>query len=98
MADFLGTYTLRNSAEDTFSLTIDEILYVFRQVWNTNGFWILDVFDQNRVVIISGIRLVAGINLCDQYPEIRFNMLIDTDTDPTRDNLDLYPIEFYTKD
>ncbi len=98
MADLLGTYILRYSPEDNFSMTIDGLFYTFRQLWNTEGFWTIDIFDADKVIIISGIRLVAGINLLDQYPVLRFNILIDTDTDPTRDNLELYPLQFYTKD
>lgn len=98
MADLLGTFILKDSPEDNFNLTVDEILYVFKSRWNNNGFWTLDIYDQNKNIIVAGIKLVAGINLCDQYPEINFNILIDTDDDPTRDDLELFPLQFYTKD
>ena len=98
MPDYLGQYILRESPEDNFSMTVDDVFYNFRQLWNTNGFWTIDIFDSDNVIIISGIRLVAGIYLLNQYPALRFNILIDTDTDPTYENLELYPLKFYTKD
>jgi hypothetical protein len=38
----------------------------------TNEFWTLDIEDANGNKIISGITLVYGIDLLEQYPHLNF--------------------------
>jgi hypothetical protein len=95
--ELLGTYILNNSPEELFSLIIGDNSYTIRQLWNTIGFWTIDIFDEQKVVIISGIKLVSGIFLLNQYPELNFDILIDTRFDISRNDLDQYPLQVYLK-
>lgn len=51
-------------------LVLDTIQYTFTFHWNTLGFWTLDILNVNSLILISGIRLVIGINLISDYPDL----------------------------
>jgi hypothetical protein len=86
--------------EETFQITLFDIFYNIRQLWNTVGqFWTLDIRDSDNNALVLGVKLVCGIFLLDQYPQVRFNLKCDNDlTDPSRDNLTEFPFEVTNKD
>lgn len=82
-----GIIKLANSPDETFSIVINETLYTFRQMWNTLGFWTLSIFDDAGTALIHNAKLVSGIFILEQYPSIEFDLYIDTELDPQRDNI-----------
>lgn len=68
-----------------------------RQIWNTLGFWTLDISDENNSILIYGVKLIAGEFILKQYPEILFDIKIDGDIDPTSDNLTSLIVGVYEK-
>lgn len=78
-----------------FSITLSGVNYNLR-VWfnaDTQGGWYLDIFDDNDVLILTGIPLVTGDDLLGQYEYLGINgsLQVETDTDlaapPTFENL-----------
>ena len=96
MANFLP---LTNNPEESFSLTIDDILYNFKQLWNADGeFWTLDILDSDGVALVYGVKIVTQWNLLEQYPAIPFELRASNDNDPTRNNLAAFLVEVTIKD
>ena len=87
-----------NNPEESFSITIFGVVYNMRQLWNTLGFWTLDIADSSGATLVAGIKLMAGINITKQYPGIRFNLQSSDIADPTRYNLDSSAFEVTNKD
>ncbi len=78
----------------TFRVTLVNVTYVWTIKWNQIAkLWVVDIDDQNNKRILSGVPLVTGTNLLEQYGYLNFNfsMASFTDTDtaapPTFDNL-----------
>ena len=94
----MSTLPLTNDPERNFQVTILDIIYNIRQLWNTIGYWAIDILDENNSVIIYGIKLVTKTELTAQYPEIRFNLRSENDSDPNRNNLDQLQLEITQKD
>ena len=94
------TFPLTLNPEETFQMTLFEQFYNFRQLWNTAGqFWTLDVRDEDNVALALGIKLVTGIFLLSQYPQIRFNLKSDNLlADPGREDLTEFVFEITNKD
>ena len=85
--------------EETFQITIFESLYNMRQLWNTLGFWTLDIRDENSDPLAIGVKLVTGIFLLKQYPQIRFDIKSDSLlADPGRFDLTSFVFEVTNKD
>jgi len=89
---------LTNNPEESFRVSINEIVYNFKQLWNTIGFWTLDISDEDNNIIVSGVKLVTGEFLLRQYPQILFDLKSTSEEDPTRDNLDIFLLEVTDKD
>ncbi len=89
---------LTNNPEESFNISIFDIIYNFRQLWNEYGFWTLDIKDADGIVLVYGVKIVAGHPLLEQYPEIPFDLLNSTEIDPTRNNLDEFQLEVISKD
>ena len=83
----MSSLPLTNSPAETFSVVIFSVVYNMRQVWNTLGFWTLDILDEDGVALTYGVRLVTRTNLLDQYPNIPFNLRSEAVSDPARNNL-----------
>lgn len=79
---------LSNSPSQKFSSAINEKLYNFEVNWNNNGFWVMDIKDEDREVY--GIKLVCGIDILAPFPHLDFEMKCDAAEDPTRFNLDSF--------
>lgn len=85
--------------EETFQIVIFENLYNLRQLWNTRGFWTLDINDQDNEPMVLGVKLVSGIFLLKQYPNVRFDLKSDNLlANPTRSDLDTFVFEITNKD
>jgi len=90
--------SLTNNPEETFNISILNIVYSFRQLWNENGFWTLDISDSDENILVYGVKIVAGAFLLEQYPDIPFDLKNDTEIDPSRNNLNEFIIEVFNKD
>ena len=94
----LGELKLNSSPEEAIKVVIDEVVYDFRQLWNTLGFWTIDILtDDNTVPLVYGVKLVSGSFLLQQYVDIPFDIKIDSEVDPTRSNIENYILEIYSK-
>jgi len=74
----------------TLTISLVGTSYNFQIIWRGNQY-ILDIFDINNNAIVTGISLVTGVNLMEQfrYLNLGFNMFVSTDITP---NLDVnYP-------
>jgi len=50
-------------------IVLNDISYVFNLEWNSRfEYWSLSVMDVNETPIVSGIKLVYGIDLFAQFP------------------------------
>ena len=50
-------------------IAIDGLPYRFSFIWNERfSFWTMSILTRDLTKIISGIKLVLGYNLFDQYP------------------------------
>lgn len=89
---------LTTNPEETFSISIFDIVYNFKQLRNTLGFWTLDILDADGNVLVYGVRIVTQEYLLKQYPSIPFDLYSATETDPSRTNLDEFKLEIVDKD
>jgi len=89
---------LTNNPEESFSISINEVLYNFRQLWNTYGFWTLDISDADGNVLVYGVKIITKEFILRQYPQIRFDLRSLNDNDPDRDNLSEFKLEVIDKD
>lgn len=89
---------LTNNSEEIFSASVFETVYNFRQLWNDNGFWTLDIRDADDTPIVLGVKLITQERLLRQFPDIVFDLISDNATDPVRDNLDGFSLEVIAKD
>ena len=77
-------------------LTVDlaGVTYTLRLTWNLHmQTWVLDISTSEEVPILSGVPLVTGTNLFEQYDHLSFGGILYTTTDhdanapPSFDNL-----------
>lgn len=86
-----------------FSITLEAVVYYFSFEWNDRGgFWTMDIFDQDQVQIVAGIRMVVNINLLGRFnnPKLPAGTLYILDTsgknnDPAVDNFGSVVLLFY---
>jgi len=84
---------LTNNPEETFSASIFGTLYNFRQLWNTLGFWTIDILDENNNPLIYGVKILAKTSLLSQHTHIPFDLISNDEEDPERDTLDAFTLE-----
>lgn len=89
---------LTNNPEETFNISILETIYLFRQLWNDNGFWTLDIKDADGNILVLGVKIITQEHLLRQYPQLRFDLLSANAADPIRTNLDSFLLEVIDKD
>jgi len=89
---------LTNNPSETFSFNIDGIIYKFKQMWNTQGFWTLDILDINDNAFIHGVKIVTKENLLFMHPGIPFDLRSERTNDPLRDTLNQFELEVLDKD
>ena len=87
-----------NNPSETLSVSMFGTLYQLRQLWNTIGFWALDIADADGNPLASGIKLVAKTKLLRQYVHIPFELESTTESDPTRNNLSEFVLGVSLKD
>lgn len=88
-------YEIPLSAEpQTFNIALAGTTYGFTIRWNVpNASWIIDIADASGNPIVSGIPMVTGSDLLEQYSYLGFGyqLVCQTDNDPnavpTFDNL-----------
>jgi hypothetical protein len=79
----------------TFNVMLGGVAYTFTVQYRNDpaGGWVLDIADSSGNDIVTGIALVTGANLLEQYEHLGFNgglyvqTLDDPDAVPTFDNL-----------
>lgn len=84
---------LTNSPSESFSFNIDGVIYKFKQKWNTEGFWTIDVMDIDGEPFVYGVKLVTKTNLLVMHSSIPFDLRSERTNDPTRNNLDQFELE-----
>lgn len=89
---------LTNNPSETFSINIFDTVYNIRQLWNTLGFWTIDISDVDNNPLAYGVKIVAKTKLLRQYPHIRFELESTTESDPARNNLDEFILTVTDKD
>ncbi|WP_407198969.1 phage baseplate plug family protein [Citrobacter portucalensis] len=79
-----------------FRIQLAETTYTLRVIWRDSAGWILDVQDSSGEPLLSGVPLVTGVNLLEQYPQLGINgaLLVGCDVgapdEPTKTNLGTY--------
>lgn len=88
-------YEIPLSAEpQTFNIPIGGTTYGFNVQWNiANASWVIDISDASGNPIVSGIPMVTGVDLLEQFGYLGFQFQLVAQTDnspdtvPTFDNL-----------
>lgn len=89
---------LTNNPEETFTIKILDTVYNLRQLWNTVGFWTLDIKDVDGIVIIAGVKIITQDFILKQFPDIPFDLYSDNQIDPGREDLSTFLLEVIEKD
>ena len=90
---------LTNNPEEDFRVPLFDIIYNFRQLWNSNySFWTLDIRDNDGNVLVYGVKLVTRHPILEQYPQIPFELESSSDTDPGRYDASTFNLEVTSKD
>ncbi len=69
------------------SISLAGVTYKLTNKWNVSGnCWVLDIADTNSNPILSGIPLVTGVDLLEQYGYLNFGgqLFAQTDHDLTQ--------------
>ena len=88
---------LTNNPEENFNVSVFEIVYIFRQLWNGIGFWALDIKDVDGNILVYGVKLITKEYLLQQYPQIPFELKSENETDPGRLDLESFLLEVTDK-
>ncbi len=83
---------LTNNPEETFNLSIYDIVYRFKQLWNQYGFWTLDISDNDGNILVYGVKIITREYILQQFPHIPFDLLGVDDLDPTRYTLESFKL------
>ena len=82
--------------EQQFAIQLAGVQYQLTLVWRDVAGWILDVADSGGAAMLTGVPLVPGVNLLEQFPELGVNGTFVTvcdngsPEDPTKTNLGTY--------
>ncbi len=79
---------LTNNPEETFRVSIFDTVYNFRQLWNTLGFWTIDISDSDGNILVYGIKIITQENILRQYAQIPFSLESTAELDPGRNDLE----------
>jgi len=88
---------LTNNPSESFNFNINDVVYKFKQKWNTLGFWTLDILDTDGNPLVYAVKIVTRENLLNMYPNIPFDLRSKRDNDPTRDNLAEFELQILAK-
>ena len=82
------------AAAQTFSTSVAGQEYTFQITWNTtNVCWMINILDTSGNKILSGVPMVTGVDLLEQFEYLNFGfqMYAQTDNDtnavPTFENM-----------
>lgn len=80
-----------SSEPQTFNITLSGTTYGFTVRWNVpNGSWIIDIADSSGNAIVSGIPMVTGADLLEQYSYLDFGFQLVVQTDNSPDTVPSY--------
>lgn len=68
-----------------FTVSLAGVTYTLKLKWNTqNGTWVMDIMDSNQNPIISGVPLITGADLLEQfaYLGIGGSLIVQSTNDP----------------
>ena len=88
---------LTNNPEENFNVSIFDIVYTFKQLWNEIGFWTLNIKDADGNILVYGIKIITQEFLFRQYPQIPFDLKSENETDPGRQDLESFLLEVIDK-
>lgn len=79
-------------APQSFLVSVRGVQYTFTLQWRDPAGWFLDIADANNNALVSGIPLVTGVDLLQQYGYMGFGFELWVQTDaadapPTYTNL-----------
>ncbi|MGX6999916.1 phage baseplate plug family protein [Caballeronia sp. KNU42] len=70
----------------SFKISLVGVTYEMTVVWNTpNASWVLDIADASGNPILSGIPMVTGADLLEQYAYLSFGFQLVCQTDNAPD-------------
>lgn len=72
-------------SNQTLTISLAGISYNLRVVWNNIAqSWTLDILDKNNNAIVTGIPIVTGADLLEQFGYLNFGgrLIAQTDNDP----------------
>ncbi|HHG9944815.1 TPA: hypothetical protein ACPZLH_000701 [Yersinia enterocolitica] len=76
-----------------FRIQLAGVTYTIKIVWRDAAGWIMDLMDSGGEVLLSGVPLVPGVDLLEQYPDLDISgaMVVGCDNGspeyPTKTNL-----------
>lgn len=79
-----------------FRILLGDTTYTLKVIWRDVAGWIMDVMDSSGAPLLSGVPLVTGANLLQQYPQLGINGALVVATDkgapytPSKTNLGTY--------
>lgn len=88
---------LTNNPEESFNISIDDLIYTFRQLWNEYGFWTIDVSNADGVILVYGVKIITKELILKQYSQIPFDLISDNEFDPARLTLDSFLLDVVDK-
>lgn len=80
----------------SFRIQLGNTTYTLRIIWRDAAGWIMDVQDSGGITMLSGVPLITGLNLLEQYPQLGINgaLVVVTDNgapdEPAKANLGTY--------
>lgn len=90
MGEFMLEIEIKDAPDIVHNITIDDVDYKLRLMYNINGFWVLHLWDYNENPLITNIKVVPDMPLllnkhCFDVPKGEFMVLCD-DAEVTRDS------------
>ncbi len=80
-----------SSAAQSFTLAMGGVSYILTFRWNVaSNCWILDIADTNQNPVITGIPVITGLDLLDQYSYLNFGGMLIVQTDYMPDAVPTY--------
>lgn len=71
-------------APQTFNVLLGTVTYTVTMVWNTfANVWVLDFVDQDGNKILSGVPMITGADLLEQYAYLGFQGALYAQNDTT---------------
>lgn len=93
----IGEINFSGNPADTFNMVVLDVIYTFKTQLNTLGFWTVTVSDEDGVVIVAGVKILAVSYIFEPYPSLPFDFYVAGLEDPARDNLNTFVIEVWSK-